>query len=151
GIPGKDVQAWAFISWSIEPAAWAAAFELRDATAELWSPAMCRYQAMNQSPKAAKSRILLVDDHPVVREGLAERINRESDLEVCAEAEDRREALQAIERTKPDLIMVDIVLKTSNGIDLIKDIHSRWPRLPMLVVSMHDEGLYAERALRAGA
>jgi DNA-binding NarL/FixJ family response regulator len=106
---------------------------------------------MNQSHQAGKRRILLVDDHPIVREGLAERINRESDLMVCAEAEDRHEALQAVPQAKPDLIIVDIALKTSNGIELIKDIHSRWPQLPMLVVSMHDEALYAERALRAGA
>ena len=98
-----------------------------------------------------KRRILLVDDHPVVREGLAERINRESDLTVCAEASDRHDALEAAERTKPDLAIIDIALKSSSGIELIKDIHARWPKLPMLVVSMHDEALYAERALRAGA
>jgi DNA-binding NarL/FixJ family response regulator len=106
---------------------------------------------MNQNQQPGKRRILLVDDHPIVREGLAERINRESDLKVCAEAEDRHEALQAIEAHKPDLVIVDIALKTSSGIELIKDIHSRWPRVSVLVVSMHDEALYAERALRAGA
>ena len=107
--------------------------------------------AMSQNRQPGKRRILLVDDHPVVREGLAENINRESDLIVCAEADDRHEALQAIQQAKPDLVIVDLALKTSSGIELIKDIHSRWPRLPMLVVSMHDEALYAERALRAGA
>jgi len=106
---------------------------------------------MSQNRQPGKRRILLVDDHPVVREGLAENINRESDLIVCAEADDRHEALQAIQQAKPDLVIVDLALKTSSGIELIKDIHSRWPRLPMLVVSMHDEALYAERALRAGA
>jgi DNA-binding NarL/FixJ family response regulator len=104
---------------------------------------------MNREPD--KKRILLVDDHPIVRDGLAERINREADLNVCGEAEDRFEAIEAIEKHKPDLVIVDIALKTSNGIELIKDIHSRWPKLSMLVVSMHDEALYAERALRAGA
>ena len=107
--------------------------------------------AMSQNRQPGKRRILLVDDHPVVREGLAENINRESDLMVCAEADDRHEALQAIQQAKPDLVIVDLALKTSSGIELIKDIHSRWPQLPMLVVSMHDEALYAERALRAGA
>jgi DNA-binding NarL/FixJ family response regulator len=104
---------------------------------------------MNREPDI--KRILLVDDHPIVRDGLAERINREADLNVCGEAEDRFEAIEAIEKHKPDLVIVDIALKTSNGIELIKDIHSRWPKLSMLVVSMHDEALYAERALRAGA
>ena len=100
---------------------------------------------------SAKKQILLVDDHPSVREGLAESINRESDLSVCAEASDRHEALQAIEASKPDLLVVDLSLRNSSGMELIKDVHSRWPRLPMLVVSMHDEVIYAERALRAGA
>ncbi len=92
-----------------------------------------------------------MDDHPVVRDGLAEAINHESDLTVCATAEDRQEALQAIERTKPELVVVDLMLKSSSGLELIKDIHVRWPQLLMLVVSMHDETLYAERVLRAGA
>jgi DNA-binding NarL/FixJ family response regulator len=99
----------------------------------------------------AKKRILLVDDHPSVREGLAESINRETDLMVCAEAADRHEALQAIEKSAPDLLVVDLSLRNSSGMELIKDVHARWPRLMMLVVSMHDEEIYAERALRAGA
>src|SRR6267154_227507 len=103
----------------------------------------------NSKPEA--TRIVLVDDHPVVREGLAENINRESDLTVCAQAEDHREALKAIETTKPELVVVDLMLKGSSGIELIKDIHARWPRLLILVVSMHDETLYAERVLREGA
>ena len=106
---------------------------------------------MSESVKPSKRRILLVDDHPLVREGLAESINRESDLMVCAEADDRHEAIEAIQKTKPDLVIADLALKTSSGMELIKDIHSRWPKLPVLVVSMHDEALYAERALRAGA
>ena len=98
-----------------------------------------------------RDRILLVDDHPLVRERLAEIINREPDLHVCGEAEDRHEALQAVEAKRPDLVIVDLTLKTSDGLELIKDIHSRWASLRMLVVSMHDESLYAERVLRAGA
>src|ERR1700747_1995189 len=106
---------------------------------------------MSSQPPAIKKRVLLVDDHPIVRQGLAESINRESDLVVCAEADDRHEALRIIDQTSPHLVIIDLSLKNSSGMELIKDIHSRWPRLPMLVVSMHDEMLYAERVLRAGA
>ena len=86
-----------------------------------------------------------------MRERLAEIINREADLHVCGEAEDRHEALQAVKAKKPDLAIVDLTLKNSDGLELIKDIHDRWPNVRMLVVSMHDESLYAERVLRAGA
>lgn len=98
-----------------------------------------------------RARVLLVDDHPLVRERLADIINREPDLVVCSEAEDRHNGLMAIESSKPNLVIIDITLKNSNGLELIKDAHARWPRLLMLVVSMHDESLYAERVLRAGA
>jgi len=97
------------------------------------------------------TRIMLVDDHPIVREGLAESINREADLHVCAQAEDHLEALKAMETSKPDLVVIDLMLKSSSGLELIKDVHARWPRMLILVVSMHDETLYAERVLRAGA
>jgi DNA-binding NarL/FixJ family response regulator len=96
-------------------------------------------------------RILLVDDHPLVRERLAEVINREPDLGVCAEAEDRGGAIEFINATEPHLVIIDLTLKNSDGFELIKDIHLHWPSLFMLVVSMHDESLYAERVLRAGA
>jgi PAS domain S-box-containing protein len=95
--------------------------------------------------------ILLVDDHPMVRERLAEVINRESDLMVCAEAEDRHTDIEAIQKSAPGLAIVDLTLKDSSGLELIKDIHVRWPQLKILVVSMHDESLHAERVLRAGA
>lgn len=98
-----------------------------------------------------RARILLVDDHPLVRERLAEVINREADLMVSGEAEDRHQAIAAILARPPDLVIVDLTLKNSDGLELIKDIHSRWPKLRMLVVSMHDESLYAERVIRAGA
>ncbi len=98
-----------------------------------------------------RARIMLVDDHPMVRERLAEVINREADLTVCGEAEERHEAVAAIPATRPDLVIVDLTLKDSDGLELIKDIRTRWPKLRMLVLSMHDESLYAERVLRAGA
>lgn len=97
------------------------------------------------------TRILLVDDHPAVREGLAESINRESDLTVCGQADDHLGAMQVVESSNPDLVVLDLMLKASSGLELIKDLHARWPRILILVVSMHDETLYAERVLRAGA
>lgn len=96
-------------------------------------------------------RIVIVDDHPIMRQGLVEIINRESDLEVRGEAQDAHQALRLIEDLKPDLILVDISLKGISGIDLIKDIKAHHPDLPALVVTMHEEPRYAERALRAGA
>jgi DNA-binding NarL/FixJ family response regulator len=98
-----------------------------------------------------KWRILLVDDHPMVRERLAEVIQRESDLVVCGEAEERLRALEIIAATQPHLAIVDLTLKHSHGMELIKDIRSRYPNLVILVVSMHDELLHAERVIRAGA
>ncbi len=107
--------------------------------------------ALKDKPAKRRARILLVDDHPLVRERLAEIISREPDLALCGEAEDRASALSAMEAALPDLAIIDITLKHSDGLELIKDIRARWPRMLMLVVSMHDEALYAERALRAGA
>ena len=98
-----------------------------------------------------RTRILLVDDHPMVRERLAEIINREADLTVCGEAEDRHDAIVAILANRPALAIIDLTLRNSDGLELIKDIRSRWPKLRVLVVSMHDESLYAERVIRAGA
>jgi len=111
---------------------------------------------MSRKPHTTRSarkraRILLVDDHPLVRERLAEIINREADLTVCGEAEDRHEAIAAIAARRPDLAIVDLTLKNSDGLELIKDIRSRWPKVRILVVSMHDESLYAERVIRLGA
>lgn len=98
-----------------------------------------------------RTRIVLVDDHPMVRERLAEVINRESDMLVCGEAEDRGEALQVIGREKPGLAIVDLTLKRSNGLDLIKDLRAMYPEVLILVLSMQEESLYAERVIRAGA
>jgi len=99
----------------------------------------------------AKTRILIVDDHPLVREGLAARIAPQPDMEVCGEAAGVDEALAQVKATSPDLVVVDIQLAESHGMDLIKEIHGRFPSVKMLVVSAFDESLYAERALRAGA
>ena len=98
-----------------------------------------------------RRRVLIVDDHPAVREALALRIGRQPDLEVCGEAADMSDALRLATDTQPDVAVVDISLKTGNGIDLIKRIKDRNERIRMLVWSMHSESLYAERALRAGA
>ena len=99
----------------------------------------------------SKSRILIVDDHTVVRQGLILLIDQEPDLVVCAEAENATDALEIIERQHVDLAIVDISLKETSGMELIKDLKAQHPNLPVLALSMHDESLYAERALRAGA
>jgi len=98
-----------------------------------------------------KARILVVDDHPVVRQGLRLLIDHESDLEVCAEAETVADALEAITKHKPDVAVVDLSLRGTSGLELIKDIRVRHADLPVLVLSMSDESVYAERVLRAGA
>lgn len=100
---------------------------------------------------AAKFRIFLVDDHPITRQGVAALINQERNLTVCGEADSAPKALEAITKLQPDLAIVDISLKTMSGIELIKNLKVLDPKLPVLVMSMHDESLYAERALRAGA
>ena len=99
----------------------------------------------------SKTKIVIVDDHPIVRQGLAELINHEDDLVVCGQAEEAPEAMGVIKAIKPDMVIVDILLKETSGMELIKDIKARYPNLAVLALSMHDESLYAERALRAGA
>jgi DNA-binding NarL/FixJ family response regulator len=99
----------------------------------------------------AKTRILLVDDHALMRRGLKTLLESEPDLTVCAEAVSRRAGLDAIESAKPDLVIADLSLKDSDGMDLIKDIKRKFFRLPVLALSMHEEAIYAERALKAGA
>jgi DNA-binding NarL/FixJ family response regulator len=109
---------------------------------------------MNEPPPAPASerkRVFLVDDHPMVREQLAHLIDQQPDLEVCGEAGDVAEAIEGIERLRPDIAIVDLSLKNSSGLDLIKDLKARETAVPLLVLSMHDESLYAERVLRAGA
>lgn len=101
--------------------------------------------------KKAKYRVMLVDDHPILRQGLAQLINQEKDLMVCGQFEEASKALDAVESLTPDAAIVDISLKGASGIELLKNIKVRFPALLVLVLSMHDESLYAERALRAGA
>ncbi|NBV22178.1 MAG: DNA-binding response regulator [Proteobacteria bacterium] len=98
-----------------------------------------------------RKQIIIVDDHPMMREGLAALINAQADMAVCGQASDAREAMQAVETLKPDLVLMDISLPGKSGLEAIKDIQAVRPGLAMLVLSMHDEALYAERVLRAGA
>ena len=98
-----------------------------------------------------KKRVFVVDDHPIVRQGLALLINQENDLMVCGEAEDMHTALQAATITHPDVMIVDISLNGPDGLELLKHVRLKCPALPVLILSMHDEQIYAERALRAGA
>jgi DNA-binding NarL/FixJ family response regulator len=109
---------------------------------------------MNSNPTAnvaRKRRIFLVDDHPLVREGLTNLINEQNDLAVCGEAEDCAGAMTGIAKTRPDVVLVDISLKNESGLELVKNLESQFPLVALIVLSMHDEALYAERALRAGA
>lgn len=92
-----------------------------------------------------------MDDHPLTRRGMAELIGQQTDLEACGEAGDAGHALAAVAALKPDLVLMDITLPDKHGLEVIKDMKALHPRMPVLVVSMHDENLYAERALRAGA
>src|ERR1700683_4251736 len=105
----------------------------------------------SQNQAVTKKRILVVDDHPIVRQGLALLINREPDLVVCGEAEEAMGALHVLASARPDVLIVDISLNGPDGLDLLKSIRSIQPTLPVLILSMHDESIYAERALRAGA
>jgi DNA-binding NarL/FixJ family response regulator len=101
--------------------------------------------------KKDATRVLIVDDHPLLRKGVSQLIDQEEDLTIVGEAEDAYKAIVAIETTKPDVALIDITLNGTSGIELLKDIKVRYPKLKMLVLSMHDESVYAHRALRAGA
>jgi len=100
---------------------------------------------------ADKRRVFIVDDHPLVREGLTNLINSQSDLMVCGEAKDSSEAIDAITKEPPDVAIIDISLTNESGLELIKNLVKQFPQVAVVVLSMHDETLYAERALRAGA
>lgn len=110
---------------------------------------MCRPE--HRRSRLTKTRVFLVDDHPIVRYGFVQLLATASDLEVCGQAADARGVLDALPSSKPDVVLVDVSLGATNGIDLIREIKERLPNAFVLVVSMHDEHLYAERSLRAGA
>src|SRR5258708_34827652 len=108
-------------------------------------------QAKVNPVKDNRTRLLLVDDPAVVRYGIAQLINRQSDMMVCGEEEDAANALSTIEKLKPDLVIADISLKDSSGLELMRNIKAQFPKVPVLVVSAHEESVYAEVAFRAGA
>jgi len=101
--------------------------------------------------RTQKKTVFVVDDHPLLRQGLAMLINRESDLMVCGEAEEAPTAMKALAAARPDILIVDISLNGPDGLDLLKNLRTLYPDLPVLILSMHDESIYAERALRARA
>ena len=101
--------------------------------------------------RVKKKTVFVVDDHPLLRQGLALTINREADLTVCGEAEEAQTAMRAIAAKKPDILIADISLNGPDGLDLLKSVRALYPDLPVLILSMHDESIYAERALRARA
>jgi DNA-binding NarL/FixJ family response regulator len=103
------------------------------------------------SPAVKKDRVLLIDDHPIVRQGLALLIDREQDLAVCGEADGAHTGLHAVATLRPDIVVLDISLCGPDGLDVLKEIRMKSGSLPVLILSMHDESIYAERALRAGA
>jgi len=116
-----------------------------------WKPAGGAAAGGVAPSKKRARRVLIVDDHPIVRQGLRRLIDQEDDLSVCGEAETVRDARTAIKDLNPDAIIVDISLKQGDGIELVRDARAHYPTLPILVLSMHDETIYAERMLSAGA
>jgi DNA-binding NarL/FixJ family response regulator len=107
-------------------------------------------KARTEKTETARKQILLVDDHAVLRSGLVAQINLDPGLIVCGEAENARQAIEALEKLNPDLVLADITLPGRNGLELIRDLCALRPNLPVLVLSMHDASLFAERVLRAG-
>lgn len=103
------------------------------------------------TPQKATRKVIIVDDHPILREGLAQLINEQGDLTICGQFEDAASAFDALGSLRPDLALVDISLKGSSGIELLKNLKASYPEVRVLILSMHDELLYAERVLRAGA
>src|SRR3984957_16039581 len=104
-----------------------------------------------ETARATRKKVLVVDDHPLLRQGLAMLINQQQDMQVCGEAEEAHVAMQCIAQKRPDIMILDISLKGPDGLELLKSIRASDPDLPVLVLSMHDEAIYAERALRARA
>src|SRR5580693_860372 len=106
---------------------------------------------LDMTAQTAKKAVLVVDDHPLMRQGLALLINQQQDMQVCGESEEAQAAMQAIARQRPDIVILDISLNGPDGLELLKSIRANDPDLPVLILSMHDEAIYAERALRARA
>jgi CheY-like chemotaxis protein len=104
-------------------------------------------RSVGASGATVRRKVLIVDDHPIVRQGLRLMIDEEPDLRVCGEAQSEREARVAIRELEPDVVIVDISLAQGDGLELVRDVHAHHPQLPMLVLSMHDELIYAERLL----
>ncbi len=115
------------------------------------SSAQAPGKATRSHPPPAKARVLLVDDHPIFRQGLMALLEPEPDLTVCAEAANARDALEAAGATRPQLALVDLSLDGSHGLDLLREFKALYPQLRVIILSMYDEFLYAESALRAGA
>jgi DNA-binding NarL/FixJ family response regulator len=112
---------------------------------------MGKQDETNPSSEAARKRILLVDDHPIFRHGLEDLLKKQADLTVCGHADSAPDALTEMRRLNPDLAIVDVSINGTNGIELVKQMKAELPKLPILVLSMHDESIYALRALKAGA
>jgi DNA-binding NarL/FixJ family response regulator len=112
---------------------------------------MMNHSQIQTQPPPSKKMVFVVDDHPIVRQGLTLLINQEPDLAVCGTAEEMGSALRAIQSAEPDILIVDISLSGPDGLELLKNIRMSYPAMPVLMLSMHDESIYAERALRAGA
>ena len=106
---------------------------------------------LDRPAQTAKKTVLVVDDHPLMRQGLALLINQQQDMQVCGEAEEAQAAMHAIAQLRPDIMILDISLSGPDGLELLKNIRATNPDLPVLILSMHDEAIYAERALRARA
>lgn len=124
---------------------------LQGLVAELRSMASVRPDQTKPVAGREKKRLLVLDDHPMMREGLAQLVNGESDLMICGQAGTGREALDLVAKAGPDLLLVDISLPDKNGLEVVKELREFHPQVPVLVISMHDESLYAERALKGGA
>src|SRR5689334_2161976 len=101
--------------------------------------------------KQNTTKVLLIDDHPLLRQGIAALINQQKDFIVCGETDDARKAISTIQSSKPDIIILDVSLKGASGIEVLKNVKAQFPTLPILILSMHDETIYAQRALQAGA
>jgi DNA-binding NarL/FixJ family response regulator len=112
---------------------------------------MTTNSVLDRPLQTARKTVLVVDDHPLMRQGLALLINQQQDMQVCGEAEEAQEAMHAIAQLRPDILILDISLSGPDGLELLKNIRTSNPDLPVLILSMHDEAIYAERALRARA